>query len=357
MRRIIDFHTHVFPHYADLAVEVMDRCDIETSVVLAWHDGFDAGLSRYLDAFSKYPGRFVTFGNVDFARINEPEFALRAAAQMEADAKAGMRGLKVFKALGLSYRKPDHTFWRPNDPLLDPIWAKAGELNFPVLIHTADPACFWEPVNDLNFWNGVLYGEYAWWTYYGKGMPSPGELLAERLEMISRHPGTTFLFPHTAEKCDSLDSAAEDLDRFPNLFYDFSARLPDIARSARRAAHTREFFTAYPDRILFGTDIIYDDTNVPTGQQAQILLQPGEIPLAGADPARRYVQTTVDFYQSHLDFLQTDGIQQNPPFRRTKAPLQIHGLGLDESVSDLILRSNATRLLQPEPSPKSHNSL
>jgi len=346
MRRIIDFHTHVFPHYADLAVEVMDRCGIESSVVLAWHDGFDAGLKRHLDAFAKYPGRFITFGNVDFARINEPDFALRAAAQMEADAKAGMRGLKVYKALGLSYQKTGGDFWKPNDSLLDPIWAKAGELNLPVLIHTADPACFWEPVNEFNFWNGVLYGEYSWWTYYGKGMPSSAELLGERLEMISRHPGTTFIFPHAAEKCDSLDAAAEDLDRFPNLFYDFSARLPDMARSARRAAHTREFFTAYPDRILFGTDIIYDDTNVPTGQQAQILYQPGEIPLHRADPKARYVETTSAFVQSNIAFLTSKEIQFSPPFKRSHAPFHIHGLGMPEDLADRILSANAGRLLR-----------
>jgi len=351
MRRIIDIHAHVFPRYADLAVQVMDRCGIEASVVLAWHDGFGEGLGRHLEAFGKFPGRFITFGNVDFSRINEPGFAHQAAAQMEVDATAGMRGLKVYKALGLSYRKPDNSFWRPNDPLLDPIWSKAGELGLPVLIHTADPPCFWEPVNDLNFWNGVLYGEYSWWTYYGKTMPSPCELLGERLEMVSRHPGTIFIFPHTAEKADSLDAAAEDLDRFPNLFYDFSARLPEMARSARRAAHAREFFCAYPGRILFGTDIIYDDTNVPTGQQAQILYQPGEIPLDGADAEARYVGTTTAFVRSNIEFLISREIQTAPPFKRSHAPYEIHGLGIPEDIADKILYANAARLLQlPGPS-------
>jgi len=53
MQRIIDIHTHVYPHYADLAVEAMDRSGIEASVVLAWHDGFGDGLQRHIDAFAK----------------------------------------------------------------------------------------------------------------------------------------------------------------------------------------------------------------------------------------------------------------------------------------------------------------
>ncbi len=346
MQRVFDIHTHVFPRYAALAVEAMDRSGIEASVVLAWHDGFGGGLQRHIEAFAKYPGRFITFGNIDFSQINEPDFARNAAAQMERDAAAGMRGLKVYKALGLDYRRPDGRFWRPNDPELDPIWAKAGKLGLPVLIHSADPPCFWEPVNEFNFWNGVLHGEYAWWTYYNKGLPSGSELLGDRLEMVARHRGTTFIFPHCGEKADSLDSAAEDLDAHPNIVYDFSARVPELARSARRAAHTREFFMAYDDRIFFGTDVIYDDTNVPTGQQAQILYQPGEIPLNGADPRERYIETTTAFNRSNIEFITSARIQTAPPFKRSMAPFEIHGLGLPEDIADMILYENAARLLR-----------
>ena len=347
MQPVIDFHTHVDPRYADLAVEALDRCGISWSVVLAWHDGFGAGVQRYTDAFAPYPGRFVLFGNVDFSRINEPGFGRMAAAQLEEDSRVGVRGLKVYKSLGLTYRKPDGSLWRVNDPELDPIWEKAGALSLPVLIHTADPLPFWEPVNEDNFWNGVLHGEYDWWSYYRKGLPSAQELLAERNEMIARHPGTQFIAPHLGGKDDLLEEAATDLARYANLHYDISARIPDLGRSVRRAARAKEFFATFADRILFGTDAIYDDTNVPTGQQAQILYQPGEIPLNGTDPRSHYVATTVDFFQSHLDFLLTDKIQYNPPFRRTLQPLQIHGLGLDENVADQILRTNAARLLPP----------
>ena len=70
--KIIDMHTHVFPQYVRLAVEVMDRCGIESSVTLEWHDGFGDCLRRHLDIFNAYPGRFTVFGNVDFKQINEP---------------------------------------------------------------------------------------------------------------------------------------------------------------------------------------------------------------------------------------------------------------------------------------------
>jgi len=345
MMTIIDAHTHVFPQYADLAVEVMDRCGIERVVTLEWHDGFGDSLREHMKVFARHEGRFVVFGNVDFERINEPGFAGAAAEQMAVGVDAGMRGVKVYKALGLEYRDDQGHLWRINDERLDPIWAKAGELRIPVLIHSADPPAFWELVNEGNFWNGVLYGEYAWWSYYRKGFPSRDELLAERNEVIRRHPNTTFICPHVGSKAPSLDEAADDLDEMPNLYYDISARIPIMGLSKRRAAHSREFLVQYQDRVLFGTDVIYDDTNVPTGMQAQCLYQPGEIPVGDADFRERYVETTATFIQSHLDFLTTEEVQTDPPFKRTTRGYSIYGLGLPKDVCEKILSGNAQRLI------------
>ena len=342
---IVDAHTHVFPQYADLAVAVMDRCGIDCVVTLAWHDGFGEGLRRQMAAFGRYPGRFVVFGNADWSRINESGFGEIAAQQVALDVTAGMRGLKVYKALGLDYRRPDGSFWRVSDPALEPIWAKAGELGIPVLIHTADPAPFWEPMNDLNFWNGVVYGEYDGWAYYGKDVPGYHELLGDRNEMIARHPGTTFICPHVGSRADCLDNAADDLERLPNLYYDISARIPTLGRDLRRAAHAREFIVSWQDRILLGTDTIYDDTSVPTGMQAQALFQPWEVPLGGAEPERRYVETTAEFFDSHIKFLRTREVQIEPPFKRNRNGFVIHGLDLPEAVCEKILWSNAARVL------------
>jgi predicted TIM-barrel fold metal-dependent hydrolase len=344
MTRIIDAHTHVFPEYADLAVRVMDRCGIERSVTLEWHDGFGETLLVHLAVFARYRGRFTVFGNVDFRRINEPGFGRAAADQLERDVAAGSRGLKIYKALGLEYRHPDGTFWRVDDGRLDPIWEKAGEIGIPVLIHTADPPAFWQPLTERNPWSGVLHGEYAWWAYYRKGFPSPEELLGERNEVIARHPGTTFICPHLGSLAENLALASADLDRYPNLFYDLSARLPEIGGPPLHD-QARSFLTRHQDRLLFGTDIIYDRTNVPTGMQAQCLYQPGEFPLGDADPSDRYVDTTSAFLDSHLRFLLTDGVQHDPPFRRTRGAYDMAGVGLDEGAARKILWENAARLV------------
>lgn len=343
--KVIDAHTHVFPQYANMAIQVMDKCGIEKIITLEWHDGFGETLKEHMKIFNQYPNRFIVFGNVDFRKINEPDFAKNAAIQMEKDVAQGMRGLKIYKALGLDYRQTNGELWRISDERLNPIWEKAGELEIPILIHTADPAAFWQPVNERNFWNGVLYGEYAWWTYYRKGFASREELLAERNEVIARNPKTLFICPHMGSNSENLDSAAEDLDNYPNLNYDLSARIPILGLPGRNCERSREFFLQYQDRIIFGTDMIYDDVNVPTGIQAQSLYQPGEIPLENADYRVKYIETSVEFFKSHLDFIMTNKVQHNPPFKRNLKGYSIVGLELPEEICEKILFKNIELLL------------
>ena len=165
--------------------------------------------------------------------------------------------------------------------------------------------------------------------------------------MIARHPSTAFVCPHVGSNAHNLDKAAEDLDAYPNLSYDIAARIPELGIPGRRRDHARAFLIEHQDRVLFGTDIIYDATNVPTGMQAQSLFQPGEVPLNGADPGERYVETTAAFVESHLRFLTTDAEQADPPFRRSRAGYVIHGLALPDSVADRILWRNSERLIGP----------
>ncbi len=345
---IIDAHTHVLPQYAELAVRVMDRCGIDWCVTLEWHDGFGDALQEHLRLFDRYPGRFVVFGNVDWQRINEDGFAQSAAEGMAADAAAGMRGLKVYKALGLEYRHPDGTLWRVDDMGLDPIWAAAGRLGLSVLLHTADPAAFWQPLDRHNFWGGVLHGEYASWSYYRKGLPGRDELLAERNRVIRRHPGTTFICPHVGSRADSLDAAARDLEEMPNLYYDLSARIPIMGCTERDSRRSRDFLIQYQDRVLFGTDAIYDPLNVSSGMQAQCLYQPGQYPLPkGIAPEDRYVETTARFIDSHLQFLAQDGLQTDPPFQRSTEGFVLHNLNLPTEVVSAVLSGNALRFIGP----------
>ena len=54
----------------------------------------------------------------------------------------GAEGLKIWKPFGLRVRDQQDELVAVDDARLDPIWATAAELDWPVLIHVADPVAF-----------------------------------------------------------------------------------------------------------------------------------------------------------------------------------------------------------------------
>jgi hypothetical protein len=73
------------------------------------------------------------------------------AQQLETDVKNGALGLgEIMKGFGLRATKADGSRLHIDDPELDPIWDAAARLNIAVLIHTADPQEFFQPINYTN---------------------------------------------------------------------------------------------------------------------------------------------------------------------------------------------------------------
>ena len=51
-----------------------------------------------------HPGRFLTFALINFDGIDEPGWTERELKRLEAGFKAGAKGLKIHKSLGLGHR-------------------------------------------------------------------------------------------------------------------------------------------------------------------------------------------------------------------------------------------------------------
>ena len=193
------------------------------------------------------------------------------------------------------------------DARLDPIWAVAGELGIPIMLHVADAPAFWQAVNDANAWTRVLHGEYAWWALTELAHASPEELRAELSEVVARHRTTTVICPDIASNWHNLDLAADDLETLPNL-HRHGRPDPELGVVAPPLDYTRAFPEEHQERVLFGTDVIFNTTNLRTGMQAQLLLEPGEFPARGAVPEDAYADSTAALVGSHNWFLATDEV-------------------------------------------------
>ena len=296
---IIDSHVHIVPSMPALAqaLEVFDRSGITRFVAKS---GGAVGEMRFeaTVAMKRVLGdRFEWFCNIDWDDIDKPGFGTETAAKMAAAAQLGAKGVKIFKALGLAVRTADDELVPVDDPRLDPIFDKAGELGFIVAMHTADPVAFFEAVTPAN----ERYDELsiaAGWSFHGKDYPSHDELLAQRDRRIARHPQTIFLLIHLANHPENLAYVDKLLDTYPNVWVDTAARVPEFGRHP--AAEVRAFFIEHQDRILFGSDFISTARGMQLGS-------------VSSKPEPPTIDDAVWFFERHWAYFETEGVQIEHP--------------------------------------------
>ena len=326
---VVDVHIHPrlrFRHDTErLAefVQIMDEHNVALCVSLDGRLGDD--LQEHLAYLAPYKDRFLVFANVDWVghgNRDDPAtwdchrhgFARRTARRLAEAKELGAVGLKVFKQLGLGYRNPDGSLIAIDDARWDPIWAACGELGLPVIIHSADPVAFFQPIDEHNErWEELR--RHPGWSFYGEDptgrpWPSHDELLEARNRVIQRHPDTTFLGAHMANHSENLARVGEWLDRYPNLVVEISSRIAELGRQPYTA---REFFLAYQDRVLFGTD--------------------GPRPAGRLLPHWRFFETRDEYFAyAENDF---------PP----QGLWRIHGIDLPDEVLRKLYHENAARVI------------
>jgi predicted TIM-barrel fold metal-dependent hydrolase len=312
---VIDFHQHVndvlgpdgkLPYPAADLIKVMDAANVRMLVVLTGPSG--DSLSKLLAALVKpHPDRFVVFTQVDWTKIDEPDFAEKAVARLRDDVARGARGLKVLKTLGLYARHKDGKLVAVDDPRIDPIWAEAGRLEIPVAIHTGDPEAFFHPRDGHNERYEELWVNPDW-SFAGPGFPSLESMLEARDRVIARHPNTKFVALHVGGWPENLDYVSSVLDRFPNAYVELGARQAELGRQPKR---TRKLFLDHPDRVLFGTDFTPD----------------------------------ASLYSNFFRWLETED-ECFPYFNHPEqGRWEIYGVGLPDAVLEKVYRLNAERVL------------
>ncbi len=333
---IVDVHTHLCfsrksvagvsldPERKYLAtprelLEVMDGKNIAALINLT--GGFGSGLEDAIAHFDKaHPGRFFTLTEPCYNRFLEPGYPRIQAEAIAQAQRAGAKGLKILKTLGLHLRENITTgkLVGVDDRRFDPMWDACGQLKMPVAMHVSDPVAFFTPTDRFNERFEEL-NNHPDWSYYGKDFPSNAEILAARDRMIARHPRTQFLLLHVGNFAEDLEFVSGTLDRFPNTSVETAARLNELGRQPRAA---RKFFEKYQDRIMIGTDAIPHAENYPQQVFGDKL------------------------YEIYVRFLETE----DEYFDYAPAPIppqgrwQIYGIGLPDEILKKVYYQNAERL-------------
>jgi predicted TIM-barrel fold metal-dependent hydrolase len=249
----IDVHNHqrnMTKEGIDKLVRDMDSINLRVMVNLSGGSG--ATLKNIVESMKgRYPDRFVVFANLDFKGIDSPEWGAKSAAQLEEDVRAGAQGLKFFKNFGMDLKYASGERVHVDDPRLDPVFEVCARLKLPVLIHTAEPAAFFQPMDKYNE-RWLELKQFPGRARPPEKYPSWETLMNEQHNLFARHPKVTFINAHLGWLGGNLPELGRLMDRLPNMNTEIGAVLAELGRQPRRA---REFFIKYQNRILFGKDI------------------------------------------------------------------------------------------------------
>lgn len=326
---VIDFHTHITGARRDDAARiqfsmeppqclaVMDRKNIRAMVNLTggYGEGVREAVAKLPEA---HPGRFVVFTEPAWTKASDAGYAKLQGDLLEDAHRAGAKGLKVLKTLGLFLReRGTNQLVRVDDRRFDPMWEAAAALKMPVAIHISDPEAFFLPIDRFNERWEELHAHPSW-SFHGKDFPADRELQEARRNVMRRHPRTQFVCVHVAD-AENLPYVCECMDSHPNMHVDIAARIGELGRQPRAA---RKFFDQYQDRIVFGTD-------------------------ASSSPSTPQQLFGDRLYEIYYRFLETE----DEYFDYAPAPVppqgrwRIYGVGLPEPVLRKVYWENAARLL------------
>ncbi|MBU6400729.1 MAG: amidohydrolase family protein [Verrucomicrobia bacterium] len=333
--RIIDLHLHIdsTPEHLARAVRILDSVGVGIGINLS--GGYVTHAPGQKSEFERnkeladrlFPGRFLYYMNLDYSGWDNPDFSERAVKQIEEGHRLGAAGFKEFKRLGLYLRDKAGRLIKIDDPKLDPVWEKCGELGMPISIHVADPKAFWQPLNEKNERWKELKDHPSWWFGDPNKYPSDDALREALNRVIARHPKTTFVCVHFANNAEDIDWVDRMLDRYPNMMADLAARIPELGRHDPLKVH--ELFVKHQDRILFATDFqVYDELTLGSGGSGP--------PPTDADAAT--------FYAKEWRWLETDD-RQFEHMTPIQGDWKIDAIGLPAPVLRKIYFDNTRKLL------------
>lgn len=325
---VVDVHVHLAPDATERLEQLMGRWHFDHVVNLSGgHPG--RGLEEQLAAAKRAKGRVSVFTTLPYREAMRPGYGERMAQKLREAAALGARGLKIAKALGLGMPGPDGKLLPVDDPGLDPVFEAAGELGLPVAIHSGDPRAFWQPVDASNERADELRA-HPGWSNYGEPVPSFDEILAQLERRVARHPKTKFISVHFGNCAEDPDRVARWLRRYPNLYIDTAARIPEMGRHPPEKM--RAFFVEFQDRILYGSDL-----GVGPEPEPLFLGSEGPEPATEREEKLFFGATRRYFESADRDFDHPTPIQ---------GKWKISGVNLPRDVLVKIYAKNAMRLIK-----------
>lgn len=244
-RRIVNAHEHIqSKRQAAKLVEAMNYYGVDKTLLAGsgWFtitlnpaDGFtryDENNAALIEIQKAYPGRFDPWPTIDPLDPEKLKKIQRLVAR-------GAVGVKLYLGHGFVNPLTKGYFFHSmalDDPRMLPFYAWCEENFVPLMIH----------VNPYK----------------------PG-FAEEFISMLTRFPNLKVIAPHFILSSIRDSRLQEFLDTFPNLYSDISFGsepnlIAGLKRISRNPEKFRKLFEKYPDRFMFGTDLVITSKKTKT---------------------------------------------------------------------------------------------
>ena len=248
---IIDMHAHDYAESEEQIAQwckTMDRVGVLNTAIMhcSW---IGRPFPEYVEAYAPYKDHFRFWCCFDYTDMS-PEGIQKACQTLERCKEMGAVGVGELgdKGEGDTYARPaDGKDIHIDDPRIKPLIEKCAELRMPISIHIAEPYWMYLPMDETN--DGLVNA--VTWHVDTTNCYGYDKLMETFENAVRENPKTIFIACHYLNMTHDLPRLGALLDKYPNLYFDISAR---VAESAHTPRATREFLIKYQDRVLFGTD-------------------------------------------------------------------------------------------------------
>lgn len=305
---VVDAHAHIVSSSNDFVLQI--KC-------MGIHI-INISIAPSADPYQEYPGQHYCALAMDLPHLYQwcttinapdgsPDYAEREIEQLERDFTRGALCCKIWKNVGMSHKHTDRLYLMVDNPVFRPIFNYLQRVEKPLILHVGDPIASWQPLNTKSP-HYAYYKTHPEWYMHGKrNAPHLNTLLASAERLIAMYPRLRIIGAHFGSMTHDLKSLARRLDAYKNFAIDTAGVEKDLA--VRDPADVREFLTLYSSRIMFGSDIVWQDLRTENIND------------------RKHIEMIVQRYSSKIAYYKNT----NP---LKVSGISSQGLGLEQTVLD-----------------------
>lgn len=260
----IDAHVHMntrHSHFIKSALKNNIKL-ISINTEVPEYPGISVQQKFILDHKEKHPDTVFHLTSFGTNTMFQSRWSEKAVEYIKHSIERGARGVKVWKNIGMDLKRKDGSHIMICDAEFDKIFDYLNSNNIPVLGHIGEPRNCWLPIekmtveNDKNYYS--KHPEFH--MYQHPEFHDYDELLESRDKLLKKYPDLLFIGAHLGSMEWSVDEVARRLDRHSNFQVDLTDRICHLQyQSLHERKKVIDFFYAYQDRIIYGTDLEYFD--------------------------------------------------------------------------------------------------